>query len=93
MPAEAPQFSDLATYVGNLLQALVPIVGFLAFIMLFVGGFHILTAGSNAETLEKGKKTITYAIVGLALLVVAWLTLKTIAYLTGANILEFKFTL
>ena len=93
MPSTAPQFSDLATYVGNLIKALVPLSGFITFVMLFVGGFYILTAGSNAETIEKGKKTITYAIVGLTFLVITWLTLKTIAYLTGANILEFKFVL
>ncbi len=89
----APKLSDLSIYLSHLLQALVPLTGFLAFIMILVGGFQILTAGSNPENLEKGKKTLTYAIIGLALIVLSWLILKTIAYLTGAHILQFKITL
>ena len=90
MSSEAPKLSDLFTYVGNILQSLVPLIGFLAFIMILVSGFSILTAGSNAENLEKGKKTLTYAVIGLILAIISWLSLKLIAYLTGANILEFQ---
>ncbi len=86
----APQLTDIFTYLGNLLQALVPLIGFLAFVMILIGGFTILTAGSNAENLEKGKKIITYAVVGLVLTIFSWLILKLIHHLTGANILEFN---
>jgi len=90
---QAPKISDLTIYLGNLLKTLIPLIGFLAFIMIIISGFRILTAGSNPENFEKGKKTLTHALIGLSLAIISWLILKTIAYLTGANILEFKTTL
>ncbi len=92
MAGKAPQLTDIFTYLAHLLQALVPLTGFLAFIMILVGGFKFLTAGSNAENLEKAKKTLTFAIIGLALVILSWLTIKVIAYLTGAHILELQTT-
>jgi len=46
---------------------LVGIMGIAAFIALIVGGFMYLMAGPDATKAEKGKKTITYAIIGLVL--------------------------
>jgi len=52
---------------GNLLTISIPI----AAIMILVGGFQIMTAGGNEENLTRGRKTLTYAAIGFAVVVLA----------------------
>lgn len=40
-------------------------------IMVLVGAFQLLTAGGNPERISKGRKTILYAVVGYAIVLVA----------------------
>lgn len=88
---DAAQLSDLPTYFGNVLSAVIPLIGMVAFIMILAGGFKILTAGSDAKNLEAGKSTITLAVVGIALAIISWLVLLTIQTVTGVQVTQFKF--
>lgn len=40
-------------------------------IMVLVGGFQIMTARGNEEKVSEGRKTITYAVVGFAIILLA----------------------
>lgn len=91
MDPDAAQLSDLPTYFGNLLTALIPLVGIVSFVMILVGGFSILTSAGNPEGIKKGSQTITLAIAGLALAVIAWLILVFIENFTGVPVTEFSF--
>lgn len=53
--------------IGGLFMIAVPIVS----IMVLWGGFQILTAGGDPEKFGNGKKTILYAVVGFAVVLVA----------------------
>jgi hypothetical protein len=45
-------------------------------IFLLIGGFKYLTAGDDAEEVEKAQKTIIYAIVGMILSSTIWLVAR-----------------
>src|SRR3990167_1701036 len=45
------------------------LVGIVAVIMLIVAGFRYVTAAGNEQSVEGAKKTFTYAIIGLFLVV------------------------
>lgn len=51
---------------------LIGIMGLLAFICLLIGGFTYLSAGADTAKAEKGKKTISAAIIGLILASLAY---------------------
>lgn len=53
--------------IGGILKLITPIV----IIMVLVGAFQILTAGGNPEKVTKGRKTILYAVVGYAIVLLA----------------------
>jgi hypothetical protein len=91
MDEPAAELSTLPTYFGNILMAMIPLIGFLAFIMVLVGGFRILTSGGDPKGMAGGKQTITLAIVGIALSIISWLILVTIRNVTGVNVTEFTF--
>ena len=50
----------------------------LALLMIIVGGYHIMTAGGNAEQSTKGKEYITSALIGVVILFCAYLLLHQI---------------
>lgn len=89
-PGEANKFSDLEIIVGNIIRAVVPIAGVVLFAMLVYGGMQYLSSGGNPESMQKAKSALTYAVVGVALLVVAWLALLFIQTFTGVRVTEFK---
>lgn len=92
MNEPAAQLSDLPTYVGNVLEFMIPLIGMVSFIMILTGGFKILTSGGDSKGLEGGKQTITLAIAGIALAIISWLTLVIIKNVTGVNVTQFNFS-
>ncbi len=83
--------SDIPKYFGNVLEAMIPLIGFLAFIMVLVGGFKVLTSGGDPKGVAGGKQTITLAVAGIALSIISWLILVIIKNVTGVDVTQFKF--
>jgi hypothetical protein len=91
MNETAAELSSIPEYFGNVLQAMVPLIGLVAFIMILAGGFKILTSGGDAKGMAGGKQTITLAVAGIALAIISWLILLLIENTTGATVTQFKF--
>jgi hypothetical protein len=89
--ADAAQLSEIPTYVGNVLEAMIPLIGLLSFVMILVGGFKILTSAGDPKGMAGGKQTITLAVAGIALAIISWLILVLIKNVTGVNVTQFKF--
>jgi hypothetical protein len=54
--------------------------------MVMIGGFTILTAGDNPEKVNSGKRIITWAVVGFAIILMAGGVISLIGQLLGAKI-------
>ena len=91
MDSDPARLDQLPDYFGNILTAMIPLIGMLAFIMILVGGFKILTSGGDPKGLQGGKQTIGWAVGGLVLAIVSWLVLVLIENLTGAPVTQFNF--
>ncbi len=65
--------------VESFTELIYRIIDFLAFtigpaavtLMILIGAFQILMAGGNPEKVTMGRKTITYAVIGFAILLLA----------------------
>ena len=66
--------------------------GIALFIMVIVGGFTYLTAGGDPKKAQMGRNVITYAVIGLALLILAWFILWFIERITGVQVTVFNIT-
>lgn len=88
---EPAQLSQLSDYFGNVLMAMIPLIGMLSFVMILVGGFKILTSGGDPKGMAGGKQTITLAVAGIALAIISWLILVLIKNVTGVDVTVFKF--
>lgn len=67
-------FGDCKTLeclAGKLTKFLLTIAPAIATIMILVGAFQMITAGGNPEKFSSGKKTLLYAAIGLAVVLLA----------------------
>ncbi len=73
----------------SVVVAIVSLVGGALFIMLLIGGFRFLVSGGDQKKLEQAKNTLTSAIIGVVVIVVAYLILRTIQVFTGVEVTKF----
>lgn len=91
LPGEAQGFEDIATLQGlecifeNAVSAILFLAGIVLFVMFLVGGFKFITAGGDPKAVEAAKGTLTHAIAGLVLLILAFLIIRFIANITGVE--------
>ena len=64
--------TDISTIVGNVLRAGFGILGSIALLMFIYGGFTWLTSGGAAEKIQKGKDTMVWAVLGIAITFAAY---------------------
>ena len=63
--------SQLQCVVERIVRGLFVIIIPICSIMILYGGFQIMSSGGDPEKAKKGRQTITYAIVGLVVVLVA----------------------
>lgn len=84
---------SLESVFGNVVLAVMGFVGIALFLMLTVGGFKFLFSGGDQKQLEAAHGTMTNAILGVILIVAAYLILRTIGVFTGIGDLITDFTI
>jgi hypothetical protein len=60
------------------------------FLFIVIGGFKFITSGGDPKATESAKNTLTYAILGVILLIGIWLILNFIQHFTGIEVTVFK---
>lgn len=79
-PAGVLQGTDkISTLIIQIISILLAVAGLIAVIFLIVGGFRYITAGGNEESSEAAKKTITNAIIGIVIIILAFVIVRVIA--------------
>ena len=58
--------------------------------MFIVGGFKYVTSGGDPKKVQAAQATLTYAILGLVLALLAWFILVFIEKFTGVKVTEFR---
>ncbi|MBI2590351.1 MAG: hypothetical protein HYW33_00515 [Candidatus Blackburnbacteria bacterium] len=90
--------SDVATIAGlecafgNVIGVVLALSGVVVFVTFLIGGFKYLTSGSDPKAVESAKHTLTAAIAGLVVLVLAFAVLLVIQAVTGVQVTQFKVT-
>jgi lysylphosphatidylglycerol synthetase-like protein (DUF2156 family) len=65
--AASADVSKIQTFIQSVVQVLVTIAGVVSVGFFVWGGFGYITSSGNPEQLDKSKKTILYAGIGLAI--------------------------
>jgi hypothetical protein len=77
--------ADLKESVINILNLALGLLSLVAVVMVIIGGFTWLTAGGNEEKVDKAKKIISAAVIGLIIVLLAWAVVIFVAK-TTANV-------
>lgn len=85
--AVAEVYDSPGTLISSLLPNVYTAAGILVFFFILVGGFKIVSNPDSKKGVEEGKKSLTYAIMGLAVLFSAFWIIQIIQVLTGVKIL------
>lgn len=83
--------SCLMPLFASIIKAIVAFGAVALFIMLIVSGFKLLSSGGDPKKLEEARGSITQAIVGIAIMSIAYLIILTIQTFTGVEITTFEF--
>lgn len=78
---------------SNLVTGVLSLSGVTVFVMLLVSGFTFLFAGGDPKRLEAARGTFTNAIIGLVIIVSAYLILRIIGVFTGTETQLMNFTI
>lgn len=69
---------DIPRFIQYFASYLVGIGGTISVIMMMVGGYQYIIGGVTEEQKNKGKKTITYAIIGLIISSLSWVIINVV---------------
>ncbi|TXG77768.1 hypothetical protein E6P97_00975 [Patescibacteria group bacterium] len=74
---------NIENFIRSLITALIGLAGLVATGFLVVGGFIYITSSGSPEHLDRGKRTITWALVGLAIVLGAFVLSQIMSTLAG----------
>ena len=80
------QLSGIVAIIENIIKLLAPAAGIAFVIMLLFGGYQFMTSGGDPKAVGAARGTLTYAVIGIILVVSAWLILQLVGNITGANV-------
>lgn len=80
------QLSCIPIVFQNLINAALVLSGVTALFFIIYAGFKYVTSGGDPKKAEGARHTITYAIIGLILILAAIFIVNFIQYITGAPI-------
>ena len=78
-------FCDLIRLLDNIVKFMAGLAPFLAILLIIWGAFLIITAGGSPDRLSTGKKVIQAAVIGLAIVLGAWVIVSTVFLVITGN--------
>src|SRR3989344_148682 len=71
-PNQLVDFRNFGQLMAKFIDILLYFAGAVAVVFLVIGGYQYVTSRGNEEAMEKAKKTITSAVIGIVIIVMAF---------------------
>lgn len=89
----AATLSCIGIVLQNIITAALLFAGVVSLFMIIVSSIRFLISGGDAKQIEGARNTLTWAIVGLIVVLVSFLILNFIGFITGSTEVITKFEL
>lgn len=87
-----PSLNCIPVVFGNVVKAALMFAGVVAVFLIIISGIKFINSGGDPKQVEGARKTMTYAIIGLVVVLSSFFIVDVIAKSTGAEcILNFGF--
>lgn len=83
-------FTSLGNLLSNVLTIVFVIAAIIVLFMLIIGAFQWITSGGDKEGVGKARDRITHALIGFAILALAFLIIQVVGQVVGISILDMK---
>lgn len=80
-------FTDIGSLITVLVGTIIIVAGLASFLFLILGGFQYLTSGGDKAQAQSARDRITYALMGLVIIVAAIAIANILGAVFGINIL------
>jgi len=70
--------SSFRSIVLTIVNFILSFLGIIAVLFVIYGGFLYVTSAGNSEKVDQGKKIITYAVVGIVIILISFALINTI---------------
>lgn len=90
-PNDVATIQALECIILQFFHIIVLLAGLAVFVMIIISGFKWLASGGNPKAVESARNTVTYAVLGLALIIGIWFILQFIETFTGLTVTKFTF--
>ena len=68
-----PKYDSIGDFLKDFISLLLAAVFLIAVIFAMISGYRMVASAGNEETLEKAKAGLTWAVAGMAVVVLAWI--------------------
>lgn len=80
--------TTIGTLATLIIRVLLTLSGMVAVVLIIIGGFQFILSRGNEEAATKGKKTLTYAVIGLIVVIMSFVIVSVVTgTLTNDNFL------
>jgi len=86
----ATPLSAVADYFKRIINVVTAIAILIFLAMMFAGGFQFLFAGGDPKAIARARNTLTFAFIGLVVLLAVWFLLLAIQSVTGVPVTSFN---
>lgn len=80
-----PQYDSFSAFLTDMITVLLSIIFFIAALFAIIAGYRMVTSGGNEETLEKARRSLTWAIGGMVVVLLAWVIVKVVVTTLDRN--------
>ena len=80
------KFGTLGGLLSTVLSFILGVAAFLMFLFLIIGGLRYIFSGGDEKAVAAARGQITVAIAGFLVILLSWVIMKIIEFLTGLNI-------
>lgn len=82
--------TGIEAIVRLLLNVVIRIAGLVAFFFIVSSGFSYITSGGDSQKIAQSMKKITFAVIGLVVMLSSWVIMHLIEYFTNIGIWQFS---
>lgn len=93
VPTELTKTGDIIVVIRAIIRFILLVAFVIAFVMLLVGGIRWILAGGDEKSVEKARNTITAALIGLVIVLVAFALIKLVETFFGVQIISGDITI
>lgn len=72
-------------FLGNIISALIMLSAVTAVFFIVYSGIKFITSGGDPIKVESAKRTMTFAIIGLVIVLLSFVIMKVFSRVTGVN--------